>query len=217
MFTGLIESVQSVCSITDTSCGKQIAISLEELAADIRPGDSIAVNGVCLTVSSLSGKIACFDVIHETLSVSTLGQLVEGHRINLERAMPADGRFGGHLIQGHIDGTAAVKSIEKKAGQHVIRIIANSELMKLMIPRGSVAVDGVSLTVVDIDEDSFSYSLIPTTLERTNLTDLVPENRVNIEADLIGKWINHRLDQVIPHGKKPSITLEKLQNQGFIE
>ena len=155
--------------------------------------------------------------MQETLSVSTLGQLVEGHRVNLERAMPADGRFGGHLMQGHVDGTAAVKSVDKVAGQHVVRILADSELMKLMIPRGSVGIDGVSLTIVDVDEVSFSCSLIPATLERTNLTDLVPGNRVNIEADLIGKWINHRLDQVVPHGKKPSITLEKLQNQGFIE
>ena len=217
MFTGIIESVQPVHSITESNGCQSIGIPLGEDIKDIQEGDSIAVNGVCLTVSALSHGIARFDVIQETLAVTTLGQWKEGQHVNLERALSVNGRFGGHVVQGHVDGTATVKHINKDPGKHIITVTAESALMRFMIPRGSVAVDGVSLTITEVKDDMFSFSLIPTTLEKTNLTALLVGSQINVEADLISKWINHRLDQTIGQERASSITLEKLQKQGFIE
>ena len=217
MFTGLIETVQPIKSNVSSKEGRRITIPLGSLIEDAKLGDSICVNGVCLTISDLTGEMGVFDVMAETVQVSTIGQLKSLAPVNLERAMTPQSRLGGHIVQGHVDGVGKVKQVEQGKGQFKIWIEADRGLLDLMIPKGSVAVDGVSLTIVDVNEQQFSVSLIPTTLGETNLGRRKKNDLVNLEADIIGKWIKKRLDQVLPVGAKGSVlTAERLREQGFI-
>ncbi len=211
MFTGIIEKVATIKSVTSTSVGRRFTIDLVDLAEGTNIGDSIAVNGVCLTVSTLNGSIADFDVMAETLNVSTIGNLQVGDRLNLERAMAANGRFGGHFVQGHVDGIGTISRIEQQGGQCLIYIQPPKEMFKHMLRKGSVAIDGISLTIVDITGKQFYVSLIPTTLNDTNLGSRKSGDQVNLEADIVAKMINARLDGIISGG----ITEEKLRNLGF--
>lgn len=216
MFTGLIETIQPVISNVAAPIGRQFCIELAELAHDAGLGDSICVNGVCLTLSRLAGSRGWFDVMGETLKVSTLDGIKIGERVNLERAMAADGRFGGHIVQGHVDAIGTIDQIEKKQSQHIIWISTQPEAMDLMITKGSVAIDGVSLTIVEVEKSRFSVSLIPTTLNASNLGWRKKGDQVNLEADLVSKWIKKRLDAVLPqkHGND-RLTMEKLRDLGF--
>ncbi|MCP4709731.1 MAG: riboflavin synthase [Planctomycetes bacterium] len=217
MFTGLIETVQPLKSNLSSKEGRRITIPLGPLAEDAKLGDSICVNGVCLTINELTGELGVFDVMAETGRVSTVGQWKTLEPVNLERAITPQSRLGGHIVQGHVDGVGKVKQIDQGKGQFTIWIEAELELLDMMIPKGSVAVDGVSLTVVDVSEQQFSVSLIPTTLDETNLRRRKKNDLVNLEADIIGKWIKKRLDQVLPTGAKGStLTAEKLRKQGFM-
>jgi riboflavin synthase len=221
VFTGLVETIKPVKSITKSSSGLVVTLSLGHLGADARPGDSICINGVCLTISSLESDRASFDVMAETVRVSTLGDWKTGDPVNLERALAADGRFGGHIVQGHVDGVGKVEKIERSGTEHKLWIGAAAELMDLMISKGSVAIDGVSLTIVDVQPERFSVSLIPTTLKETNLDKLRAGNKVNLEADLLSKWIKKRLDQIFTDKSKDKgaasrLTMDKLREQGFI-
>jgi len=217
MFTGLIETVQALKSNVGSKEGRRITIPLGPLVEDAKLGDSICVNGVCLTISGLAGELGVFDVMAETVEVSTLGQWKTLAPVNLERAMTPQSRLGGHIVQGHVDGVGKVKQIDQGKGQFKIWIEAERGLLDMMIPKGSVAVDGVSLTIVDVSEQQFSVSLIPTTLAETNLGRRKKSDLVNLEADIIGKWIKKRLDQVLPAGVKGStLTAERLREQGFI-
>jgi riboflavin synthase len=215
MFTGLVEAVLPIQKITPTSTGKSLTINLGVLSEGTRTGDSICVNGVCLTVSRLSEGIADFDVMNETLRVSTLGGLRRSQQVNLERAMPADGRFGGHLVQGHVDGIGKVVRLLRDTNGTSLWIGAEAELIDLMIPKGSVTINGVSLTLVDVEKTRFSVYLIPTTMKETNLTQLQSGDSVNLEADLISKWIKKRIDAILPEGGEKGLTMEKLRNLGF--
>ncbi len=216
MFTGLIESVQAVREVRSVAGGKRLVIPLGELAVDSGVGASIAVNGVCLTVSDVSDSdVAHFDVMEETLRCTTLERLRVDDPVNLERAMRADGRFGGHLVSGHVEGVGELSHIERNDADVVFRFTAPADLIKWMLPKGSVTVDGVSLTLIEVESDGFSVGLIPTTLEKTNLGRKNVGDRVNLETDMIGKWVVHRLEQILPGNKRESITLEKLINQGF--
>ena len=216
MFTGLIESVGPIKAIDTIAVGRQFSIALGALADDTALGDSICVNGVCLTISRLNKDLAHFDIMQETLRVSTFGDLNVGQRVNLERALKADGRFGGHFVQGHVDGTGSVVEIQRSRDQHTLWIGTKPELMRLMIAKGSVTLDGVSLTIVAVEKTRFSVSLIPVTLTQTNLADRKIGDKMNLEADIISKWINQRLDQVLAKGDSGSLTLNKLQEQGFV-
>ncbi|KPK76900.1 MAG: hypothetical protein AMJ79_05080 [Phycisphaerae bacterium SM23_30] len=217
MFTGIIEAVQPIKSNISVKQGRRISIPLGKLSEDARVGDSICVNGVCLTISELSGELGVFDVMAETARVSTLEQLKPPEPVNLERALPSTGRFGGHIVQGHVDGIGRIKQVKRGGGQYLLYIEAENEMIEMMIAKGSVAVDGVSLTIVEVKDHSFSVSLIPTTLELTNLGRRKTGDRVNLEADLISKWIKQRLDQILPRPNKDGkITMEKLRQQGFI-
>lgn len=221
MFTGLIEAVQPVLEAVTTGEGRRLVIDLGRLAADTKTGDSICVNGACLTVSRLQGSVAEFEVMAQTLRLSTLGGLRPREMVNLERALRADGRLGGHLVQGHADAVGAIERVEPGRDEHALWVRAPREVMNYLIPQGSVALDGVSLTVGKVEGDRFAVFLIPTTLRETNLQYRRAGDPVNLEADLIGKWIRRRLDEVLPGREKNSgqdaqaTLMEKLRQQGF--
>ncbi len=218
MFTGIIEAVCTVESVRQNSGTMRLTIDLGQLSQGAKIGDSIAINGVCLTIAELNKTLAAFDVSGETLAKSTLGKLKPKSFVNTERAMPAGERFGGHFVQGHIDGTAAIKSITKQApkgqGQFAnMEFSASAELLGQMVNKGSVAVDGISLTIADISKGSFSIAVIPKTLEKTTLGKAKIGDTVNIETDIIIKAVKKQLDNLLPREQK--LTVEKLKELGF--
>jgi riboflavin synthase len=193
-----------------------LAIDLGPLADGLARGDSVAVNGACLTASDCSGQTAEFDVISETLKRTTLGAFRPGAKVNLERAMALGDRLDGHLVQGHIDATASVRSIDRSQ-PCILELQADGDLTALMAPKGSVAIDGVSLTLVSISADRFSVGLIPTTLTDTTLGALSAGETVNIEADVIGKYVVTFLRRMLDQGQdQGTVTLDKLREAGFI-
>ena len=217
MFTGLVESVQPVRSNRSITNGRQLCIPLGHLADDAKLGDSICVNGVCLTISKLDGETAWFDVMAETVRVSTLDDIKPGDRVNLERALMAGGRLGGHIVQGHVDGIGKIDKIDQQTGKITIRITTPPQVLRFMIDKGSVAIDGISLTIVSVEKQHFNVSIIPITWQETNLIHRKPGDQVNLEADIISKWIRTRLDQILPDtSTSGNLTLKKLQEEGFI-
>lgn len=217
MFTGIVEAIGKIESVETVSGGKRFCIDLGEAAEGVRAGDSVCVDGACLTANdALKGSKAVFDVTAETLRVSTLGGFKAGQKVNLERALVASDRFGGHMVQGHVDGVGKVEKIDRGGDEYIVWVSAEPELMRLMIVKGSVAVDGVSLTIAAVEQKRFSLAIIPTTLAETTLETWRVGDKVNLEADLISKWINKRLDEVLSGSKKAGrMTLEKLRDQGF--
>lgn len=213
MFTGLIEAICTVKSVRRSGGSMQLTIDLGKLADGCRIGDSIAVKGACLTITALNGNLATFDISSETLVKSNMGELKPSSQVNVERAIKADSRFGGHFVQGHIDGTATIKSIEKQDQFANIKFAADKELLDNMIVKGSVAVDGISLTVVDITENSFSVALIPETLKKTTLSTAKIGNVVNIETDIVVKTVKKLLEKFL--SQKQDLTVEKLKQLGF--
>jgi len=213
MFTGLIEAVCVVKSVRRSGGSTQLTIDLDKLGNDCKIGDSIAINGVCLTVATLNGNLATFDLSSETLTKSNLGKLSPSSQVNVERAMKADSRLGGHFVQGHIDGTATIKSIEKQGQFANMKFAADPELLDQMVGKGSVAVDGVSLTAADLNESSFSVVLIPETLKKTTLGKAKFGDSVNIETDIIVKTTKKLLEKILP--QKEKLTVEKLKKLGF--
>lgn len=213
MFTGLIEAICRVTSVRRSSIAMELTIDLGKLANDSKVGDSIAINGVCLTIARLDGSSATFDVSAETLAKSTLGRLGPASQVNVERAMKATDRFGGHLVLGHIDGTATIKQIDRRGDFADIIFSAKPELLDQMVVKGSVAVDGISLTIANIDDNSFGIALIPETLRKTTLGKAKIGDCVNIETDIIVKAIRRQLDKILP--KEQKLTMEKLLRLGF--
>ena len=213
MFTGLIEAVCIVKTVRRTGRTMLLSVDLGNLADDCKISDSIAVNGVCLTITKLSGSVADFDVSAETMAKSTLELLKPSSEVNIERAVKADGRFGGHFVQGHIDGTAVVKAVDKQAQFAQIKFAAESELLDSMVPKGSVAVDGISLTIAGIDKDVFNVAIIPETLNKTTLAKVKINDKVNIETDIIVKTIKKQLEKILPQTQP--LTAERLKGLGF--
>jgi riboflavin synthase len=196
VFTGIVEELGEVVALDPTGDSARLTVRGPGVLADASRGDSIAVNGVCLTVTDLTGGAFTADVIGETLKHSTLGSLAPGQAVNLERAVRADGRLGGHIMQGHVDGTATVVSRQPGSDWEVVRISVPPELARYVVYKGSVAVDGISLTVSglsDAAEPWFEVSLIPETLQRTTLGFRQPGAAVNIEVDLIAKYVERLL------------------------
>ena len=192
MFTGIVEELGEVVALDPAGDSARLVVRGPGVTGDASRGDSIAVNGVCLTVTDLAGEAFAADVIGETLKHSTLGSLAPGQAVNLERAVRADGRLGGHIVQGHVDGTATIVSRQPGADWEVVRISVPPELARYVVYKGSVAVDGISLTVSglgDGGEPWFEVSLIPETLQRTTLGFKQPGAAVNIEVDLIAKYV----------------------------
>ena len=212
MFTGIIEAVGVVKAVKPGGSGKVISVDICGLAEGTKHGDSVAVNGVCLTVSKSSGTVVDFDVSGETIKRSGINGFSAGVKVNLERAIRADGRFGGHIVQGHIDGTAKIKSVEKQGEFSVITFSADAELLDEMVVKGSVTVDGISLTVSKMDTAGFSISAIPTTLGETTLGNAKIGDTVNIETDIVIKAIKKQLKNIFPGS---GLTESKLKEYGF--
>ena len=205
MFTGLIEAVGSVAELKTAAGGFRIRIQTS-LAADLSPGDSLAVNGVCLTVIAADGGEVHADIGPETARVTTLGSMRGGQHVNLERPMRADGRVGGHFVQGHIDGTGIVEDIRPDGDSHWLTISFDRSLSPYLIRKGSIAVDGVSLTVAGLGGDVFEAMIIPFTWSNTALSSLKVRERVNIECDMIGKYVARAIELTEDGRLKPAPT-----------
>lgn len=213
MFTGLIEAVCTVKSVRQRAGGFVLTVDLDRLANDSKIGDSVAISGACLTISELQGNLAIFELSAETLTKSTLGKLRPSSKVNVERALKATDRFGGHFVQGHIDGTATIKVIKRRGQFADIRFAADPDLLSQMLVKGSVAVDGVSLTITDINENSFGTALIPQTLKNTTLGTAKPGDIVNVETDIIIKAMKKELEKILP--QEQTLTAERLRYLGF--
>ncbi len=214
MFTGIIEEMGRVRSVSLAGASGKISIEAKKVLEGTRTGDSIAVNGVCLTVVSLERDGFTADVMAETVRRSNLGQLHRGDRVNLERAMAADGRFGGHMVSGHIDGEGLIKSYRKEENAVWITVEADPGILRLIVEKGSVCIDGVSLTVAAVSEKDFQVSVIPHTGEETTLLKKKPGDRVNLENDVVGKYVERLLGASLEDGgRQPSrgLTMEFLR------
>lgn len=212
MFTGLIEKALPVHSVMKRGGAARIGVELGDLAEGVRIGDSIAIDGVCLTVSALSGSLAHFDAVEETLARTTLGALKTGDLVNVERALRVGDRLGGHFVQGHVDGVGTLVDRRPVGAQWLYVFSVPPELTGLMIPKGSIAVDGISLTLVDVGADRFSVVLIPHTFAVTTLGRKGIGAKVNIECDMIGKYVAKFLRAIGEQGK---ITEAFLREHGF--
>lgn len=193
MFTGLIEAVGIVSDLTGTSSGFRLAIQTP-LGAELRDGESVAVNGVCLTATTHNDAGWSADIGPETARVTTLGTLVLGQPVNLERSMRADGRFGGHFVQGHVDGMGVVESIRQEGDSYWIGIRIPDELEPYLILKGSIAIDGVSLTVARLDRGLVHVMIIPFTWAHTALSSVRAGDRVNLECDMVGKYVARSME-----------------------
>jgi riboflavin synthase len=215
MFTGLIESVCEVKSVSATgaSGGGFVTVDLGPLAEGCRLGDSIAISGVCLTVVRLDGTMATFGLSPETMEKSTLATLRTPAKVNVERAMKATDRFGGHIVQGHVDGIGSVKAVKALGEFADIEFAAGPELLEQMVPKGSVAVDGVSLTVAGLGPQSFRVAAIPETLARTTLGSARTGVRVNIEIDILVKIVRRQLEAILP--QQQPLTVDRLRQMGY--
>ncbi|WP_157149718.1 riboflavin synthase [Brachyspira pilosicoli] len=213
MFTGIVEEIGTVKSVQS----KVITIEASKIFDDLHLGDSVAVNGTCLTVSSFDNKIFNADVTQETLNRTNLGSLKNGSKVNLERAMTLSGRFGGHIVSGHIDGVGSIKSMKKDDNAIILTIEVSKHLMKYIVEKGSVAVDGISLTVASLTDNTFSIAVIPHTLKETVLYYKKEGDKVNIENDVIGKYVERLLTFKEDNNgsKKSNITMEFLLKNGF--
>ena len=216
MFTGIIEETGTVRHVALRGNSGSIQMGAELVLAGTKPGDSIAVNGVCLTVATMDTKSFTADVMAETLRRSNLGQLKAGDLVNLERAMPADGRFGGHMVSGHIDGTGTIAALEKEGNATWVYIHTSPDILALIVEKGSIAIDGISLTVAKVGVEDFAVSIIPHTSSHTTLLKKKAGDVVNLENDIVGKYVQRLLGQsqpAEPHGSR--ITEEFLRENGF--
>jgi riboflavin synthase len=186
VFTGLVADLGTVTSVDASGGGVRLQV---RTGLELREGDSVAVNGVCLTATSLPGGAFTADVMHETLRRSSLGALAAGSRVNLELPLRAADRLGGHFVQGHVDGLGTVRDVRDDGFSRVVSIGAGAEILRYVVEKGSIAVDGVSLTVSGLGEDWFEVSLIPETLERTTLGEATPGTPVNLEVDVLAKYV----------------------------
>lgn len=213
MFTGIVEEVGRVRAIRRGEHSAVLTVSAQRVLEDVHTGDSIAVNGICLTVTGYTGNSFTADVMHETINRSAFAGLRVGAAVNLERAMSPMGRFGGHIVSGHIDGTARIKSIQRDGNAVWYTFLAEERLLRYIVEKGSVAIDGISLTVAEVKEDRFSVSVIPHTREMTALAERKTGELVNIENDCIGKYVEKLLGTQKETTK--TLTKEQLYRLGF--
>jgi riboflavin synthase len=214
MFTGLIEEIGVVSDISRGVSSARIIIAASGIAADTAIGDSISVSGVCLTVVSKEETSLAFEAIPETLSRSALKAIGPSDRVNLERAVAAGQRMGGHFVQGHVDGTGTLKSLRVEDNARVLTVTCGSDLLRYMVSKGSVALDGISLTLVDVTRDAFTVWIIPHTWEQTCLQFRKSGNEMNIEVDMIARHIEKLMTE---RSGTSGLTFEKLVEAGFAE
>lgn len=215
MFTGLIEDLGTLHDLAGAADQARLTVATGLPMTALTLGESIAVNGVCLTVTSFANGTFSADVSPETLSCSNLGRLSRGVRVNLERAMRLTDRLGGHLVTGHIDGCARVVERRRDGNAWRFRFQADSAVTALLVAKGSVAVDGISLTVNDVAAETFSVAIIPHSLAMTTLQERQVGDQVNVETDLIGKYVARFMQNGIP-GKGQGVTLDLLAKHGFL-
>lgn len=213
MFTGIIEYIGTVGAVRPLGGGKTLSIEAGALAGDLVPGDSLSVNGVCLTVTGVRGNTVDAEAVTETLSKTNLGALVPGSAVNLERAMQSGGRIHGHWVLGHVDCITTVEAVERRSESSLVRFHLPEEIRRLVVPCGSVALDGVSLTVARLDPGSFTVSFIGFTLSHTTFRDVAPGRKVNVETDIIGKYVAGALERTRPGGG--ALDEEKLRGWGY--
>ncbi|WP_050606868.1 riboflavin synthase [Clostridium niameyense] len=217
MFTGIVEEIGAVLNIKEGENFLHIIIKATKVTENLNLGDSIAVNGVCLTVTDFNKDSFTADVMGETIRKSSLKTLKKGSLVNLERALTLNKPLGGHIVSGHIDGIGEIKNIKTEAIATFLTIKAQEYILKYLVSKGSVALDGVSLTLVQVERDCFTVSLIPHTKEKTILNYKSKGDIVNIECDIIGKYIYKFMNlKIEDNGKNNSITLEMLTNKGFL-
>lgn len=212
MFTGIVEKIGTVKRVARRTDCSEILIDLGELSVGLRIGASVAVSGVCLTLTALDGECGSFAAVLETLRRTTLGDLTQGSPVNLERALAANGRFDGHIVQGHVDAVAVVARVERRGAD--VRIDFDCPVAGELVPKGSVAVDGVSLTVVERDAGRFSVAAIPHTLAATTLGRIGPGDRVNVETDVVGRYVRAGLENMLRENKSV-LTEDFLRRHGF--
>ena len=223
MFTGIIEEIGEIAGVKRGQVSSRLAIRGKKIFSDLKLGDSVAVNGVCLTATSISGDIFEADVMAETLRRTNLGGFSNGTRVNLERAMAAGGRFGGHIVSGHIDGPGRVSSLVREEHAVWVRIDAEDKILRYIIEKGSIAIDGISLTVAETGPGYFKVSIIPHTGEETTLLRRRPGDIVNLENDVVGKYVERLLNFSAGNGeafgqkaKAGGIDLNLLSENGFL-
>lgn len=216
MFTGIIEELGQVKEIRKADKSAKIKIAANLVTQDLNLGDSVAVNGVCLTIVSFNSKELTAEVMPETMELTSLGLLLPGHQVNLERALRADGRFGGHIVTGHVDGRGEILSVKKDGIAQVFKISYPRELAPYLAKKGSVAVDGISLTLVDVLDDYFLVSLIPHSLEMTTLGFKREKDLVNLEIDVLARYIERIFSQKNKVKEKPELTESFLFQHGFL-
>ena len=214
MFTGIIEELGKIASLEKHASGAKIRVAAKIVTKDTIEGDSIAVNGVCLTALDIKSDSFTADVSEETLQKSTLGKLKNGAKVNLERAVTPQTRLGGHIVQGHVDSCGKFVSAMKSGDFWTVRIAFPREIGQYLVYKGSISVEGISLTIAELKDDYFEIAVIPKTWELTNLSTLKSGDDVNLEADVIAKYV----ERILLYGKKESgeITMEKLGKLGFV-
>jgi len=212
MFTGIIEDIGTIKSLDRRRDSVQLKLESRLPPDELKPGDSLAVNGVCLTLTEIGAELLSVDLSHETLAATTLKDLKPGSRVHLERALAFGGRLGGHLVTGHVDGVGEVVSRTPRGPNLDLEFLAPAEVIPYLVPKGSVAVDGVSLTVNRPSGQHFFVSLVSHTLEQTTLTERRPGDRVNLEADLLGKYVKH----FVSGGSGRGIDEQFLSEHGFM-
>ncbi|RJP35778.1 MAG: riboflavin synthase [Phycisphaerales bacterium] len=219
MFTGIVERTAVLAGLGPVAhAARRLRLTgVGPVGRDAVAGDSICVSGVCLTVAAAGADALEFDVIQETLDRTTLGELRSGARVNLERALPVGGRLDGHFVQGHVDGAATVTRRIADAREHVLGLRPQGGLFDAIVPKGSIAIDGVSLTIAAVEDGEFSVALIPTTLERTTLGELRVGARVNVETDILARTVMHLLRRSGSAGDKAGegVTFDRLRQAGF--
>lgn len=219
MFTGIIEEVGWIERVEGGSQAVKLTVRGKKVLEGVSLGDSIAVNGVCLTVTRFTGTSFVVDVMPETLRKTSLDRVRTGTPVNLERAMALGDRFGGHIVSGHVDGVGTIYSRQSYGNAILFRIKALRELLKYMVPKGSITIDGISLTIIDVTEEDFTISIIPHTLEHTNLQNKQPGDIVNLENDMLAKYVERLLtwhtDDRQRAGDKAHLGLEYLKEHGF--
>ena len=195
MFTGIVRELGTVVSAEDASAGRELVIRARETAPNAKVGDSVAVGGVCLTVAGLDGEKLAFHAVRETIARTTLGELEPGQHVNVEPALRAGDELGGHYVQGHVDGVGRIQSVEAEGEGLRVFVEAPDDILRFCVEKGSVTLDGVSLTVAELAADAFAVALVPHTLAATTLSDLAPGQRVNLEADVLAKYVERLISR----------------------